>query len=274
VLDYIYALKTFSNWLFLKKEKKTLTATSFDIEKYFNYLKEQGYKNNYIRPHYHYLNRYYRWLLYKGHIKINPTPDLKISRDKVKINILDEHTVKKLYSFIRNKNSNPEQALMILLTLIWGTRTIDLAHAQLLVRGNTFDIKFRRRELTKGKKYYNRPEILKFPEGVPWLKVLQKRYLESWQAHYAKIKKSYPASPLFLHCSCHNINFLSTEIIAKRFKKACAAAAKVEITNKIVRQTCGHQASLSGDASILSTLGWSDQFAFHYTWLPREIWTK
>jgi predicted nuclease of restriction endonuclease-like (RecB) superfamily len=38
---------------------------------------------------------------------------------------------------------------------------------------------------------------------------------------------------------------------------------------RLLRQTCGHLHSMKQDASALSRLGWSSQFAFHYTWLLR-----
>lgn len=270
-IDYLYALKNFSHWLFHIKKKNTLEqASTHDIKTYVDFLKEQ-YPNHYIRPRYNYIQRYYRWSLFKGFIEVDPTPKLKINREKVKINVLDDYKIKQILSFIKNPSSNPEQALMLALTLIWGTMTIDLAQAQILIGTNSFDIKFRRKELTKGKKFYNRPEILKLPTEVRWLSDLQKRYLKYWMGHYSKIKKTYPKSPLFLHRSFNSNNLLSTIIISKRFQEATVSATGTRITNRILRQTCGHLHSQSGDASLLSTLGWSDQFAFHYTWLPREI---
>lgn len=69
-------------------------------------------------------------------------------------------------------------------------------------------------------------------------------------------------------------NYLSRKTIHGRFQNATFEATGIEIPPKVVKQTCGHLHSQSGDASALSRLGWSNQFAFHYTWLPREIWTK
>ncbi len=37
---------------------------------------------------------------------------------------------------------------------------------------------------------------------------------------------------------------------------------------------CGHLHTKNGDGSVLSTLGWSPNFAFHYTWLPRHVITE
>ncbi|MBC8548767.1 MAG: site-specific integrase [Candidatus Brocadiales bacterium] len=274
IIKYLCALRYFSHWLFHIKNKESLElVSSNDIKTYIQLLKEQ-HPNQYIRSRYHYLSRYYKWLLFKGFIEVDPTPNLELNREKGKINILDDHKIKKLFSFIRNPSSSPEQSLMIALCLIWGAKTIDLAQAQIIIKDCGFDIKFRRKTLTKGKIYYNRPEILKLPTENRWFLDLQKRYLKFWLAHYGKIKKTYPKAPLFLHRTFNSNNFLCTAVIKDRFKDATMAATDTKITNRIIRQTCGHLNSQSGDASLLSTLGWSDQFAFHYTWLPREIWSE
>ncbi len=271
ILDYLYALKDFSLWLFHAKQKDLIEASTFDISEYIEIILPRNHSHNYVRLRYHHLKRYFEWLFYKNYISTNPYPKIKINRNHVKINIIDEHTIQKLFAFIRNKNSNPEQALMITLGLIWGLQTIELAQAQIIIREKGFDIKLRRKELTKGKKYYNRPEVIILPKTNNWFLNLQKRYLIYWQQHYDKIKKTYPISPFFLHRTFHSTNFLCTDVIRHRFQDATMAAVGKKITNKVMRQTCGHLASLSGDASMLSNLGWSDQFAFHYTWLPREI---
>ena len=38
-------------------------------------------------------------------------------------------------------------------------------------------------------------------------------------------------------------------------------------------QTCGDLHMPEGDGSVLTVLGWSPQFAFDYTWLPRRFFT-
>ena len=66
---------------------------------------------------------------------------------------------------------------------------------------------------------------------------------------------------------------LSDETIRKRVQNATHAATGVEIPSSILRQTCGHIYSTRNDASLLSRLGWSPEFAFQYTWLPRQYFT-
>jgi len=153
-------------------------------------------------------------------------------------------------------------------------RTCDLAHASIIMSNNRFKIKLRRKQLTKGRAYYNREEIISFPKELKWLNNLQNRFVKSWMTQYEKVKKTYPNTPLFFHAKGLSNNFLSAITINKRFQEATFEATGVEIPVKIIKQTCGHLHSQNGDASALARLGWSDQFAFHYTWLPRQIWTK
>jgi integrase len=269
IRHYLMCLKMYSNWLFVGRELSIELATRKDFESFLCTLKVK-----HLRDYFNYINRYYKWAVYKGIIGNNPIQGLRVSRIKGKISVLDEVVVNQLLKFIRDPNSDPEQALMITLVLIWGMRTCDLTHSSILIDGKRFEIKLRRRELTRGQAYYNREEIISFPKELKWITELQCRFLTGWLESYSKVKKTYPNTPLFFHGSGLSNNYLSTTTINKRFQKATFAATGVEIPASIVKQTCGHLHSQTGDASALSSLGWSDQFAFHYTWLPREIWTK
>lgn len=223
---------------------------------------------------YNYVNRYYKWTLYKGLVDSNPISNIKVNRVKGKVNILGDGLVKQLISFVHNRNSDPEQALMITLVFFWGLRTCDLGHASIIIDDKHLKVKLRRKHLTKGRSRYNREEIIIFPRELKWLNELQTRFLENWITQYNKVKKTYPNSPLLLHKKGLTNNFLSKQVINRRFQAATFAATGIKIPASIVKQTCGHLHSQSGDASALSRLGWSDQFAFQYTWLPRQLWTK
>jgi len=267
-------LKQYFCWAFHSRGIKRIEEASIDdIRAYIEFLsKDKTLK--YRRDKYHTIKRFYDWAFYKDIIKKNPIPDLKLSREKIKINILDDHTVQKLFSFIKCPDSHPEAAFMIALVLVWGFRPIDMAQASLILSKDHFTIKLRRKELTKGKHYYNRLEILKLPINPKWFLELQKRYLCYWQNTYQKVKKTYPRTPLFLNHSLHSCNYLSSDVISSRIQKSTLLATGTPIKASILRQTCGHLYSQSGDASMLSNLGWSHQFAFHYTWLPRVLWVS
>ncbi|MFT6128095.1 MAG: hypothetical protein ACJAVA_002593 [Flavobacteriaceae bacterium] len=269
VRHYLMALKDYSFWLFHTKKYSIEIATINDFESYLRTLKVR-----HTRDCYNYINRYYKWAVLKGFADSNPISKVVVNRVKGKVSILDDSVVRQLLSFIRSHDSDPEQAVMIALVLIWGLKTCDLAHATILIDGDSFQVKLRRKQLTKGRAYYNRDEIISFPRELIWCKQLQKNFIGIWINKYNHVKKTYPNTPLLLHKRSLTNNFLSTNTINQRFQDATFEATGIKIPANIVKQTCGHLHSQSGEASALTRLGWSAQFAFHYTWLPREIWTK
>ncbi|MCK5537502.1 MAG: site-specific integrase [Bacteroidales bacterium] len=274
VIQYLHALKQYNFWLFhYQKEKSLEQSSSENITKYIEILAQEK-TVQFTRAAYNHIIKFYNWAYLKGIIKYNIDPKIKLNREKGKLNILDQYQVKKLFSFIKNEKSNPEDALLITLTLIWGLRNIDLAQASIIISKDKMQIKLRRRELTKGKHYHNRSEILTLPTDIAWFLKLQQRYIKHWKINYKKIKKDYPQTPLLLSYAHHSLNFLNTQTVRERLKKATTRAIAMPVSSRVLRQTCGHLHSQSGDASILSILGWSSQFAFHYTWLPRQIVSK
>jgi hypothetical protein len=126
---------------------------------------------------------------------------------------------------------------------------------------------------SSGNRYYNRKQILELPENPEWLRSLQRRFIETWQLHYAKTKRSYPCPRLVLPRHHHYTRQLSPTTLLDRIYGATLAATGRKIPPKVLRQTCGHLHTRNGDGSVLTKLGWSPNFAFHYTWLPRHITT-
>ena len=128
--------------------------------------------------------------------------------------------------------------------------------------------------MTKGRRYYNRHQILDLPTKPVWFLQLQKRFYANWQAHYRRVRKSFPQHPLLLPYNNRSNSVLNTDTVSERIKIATTLAIKTPVTAKVLRQTCGHIYSRNQDASLLTQLGWSPQFAFHYTWLPRRYFSK
>ncbi len=91
-------------------------------------------------------------------------------------------------------------------------------------------------------------------------------------AHYSKVKKNYPLTPLLLPKHNHYNRYLHTCTVRKRVREASTEATGSAIPIRVLRQTCGHIYSSNSDASLLSTMGWSSQFSFDYTWLPRSYY--
>jgi hypothetical protein len=94
-----------------------------------------------------------------------------------------------------------------------------------------------------------------------------------WSTRFEKTKKTYPHHPLLLPYHGHYNRPICTHKVRERLKSATIAATGHYIPARILRQTCGHLYSKNGDASILSRIGWSPQFAFTYTWAPRTYFS-
>ena len=155
------------------------------------------------------------------------------------------------------------------LVLLFGFTPRQLAQVQCAEQNGSLELTFRRKPASYGRRFYNREQILKLPVTPVWFFNLQKRFHAQWQNRYEKTKKTYPHKPLLLPHH-HNYNrLLSSDEARERIKVATHAALGHYIQARILRQTCGHLYSKNGDASILSRMGWSAQFAFCYTWAPR-----
>ena len=223
-----------------------------------------------------YLNikRFYSWGLLNRYLNINPMPDIKIGRPAGKLVICSSDQFLKLKNYITSPENNPEKAMLLTLILFFGFSTEQLTYSQLFIQNNKLCIKIRRKKLTKGKKYYCRKELLPLPTNPKWFLELQKRFYHNWAEHYQKVKKTFPNTPLVLPLSNISNRYLNTDTIRNRVMRATVEATGLKIPIRILKQTCGHLYTNKADASILSTLGWSDQFAFQYTWLPRTYFLE
>jgi len=276
IFNSISELRSLNHWLSeLDPPETLLLAGVSSLECYFDIIcGMRSYSSvvvvlRRIRAFYHFAQQSY-WILQ------DPTQNICPSRASQKLVICSKTQFEQLNVFLRNPNSNPEQALLIILILFYGFTTADLSGSSLDRAPKTqgqIKIILPRRPRSRGRRYYNREQILELPLDPPWLKNLTERFCERWRAHFAKIKPrtTFPRSPLFLDSKfLHNRN-VSCDHIRSLIKKATAYATGTEISPRVLRQTCGHVMTRGDDASVLGHLGWSPQFAFHYTWLPRVL---
>jgi site-specific recombinase XerD len=275
VLHYLHSLRKLESFTISEFEVYSLLLLDqFHLTNFFDMIQEEESSLQSKRKIFFNIQRFYKWVLLNKYILLNPCPDIKFSRPNGRIVICSEEQFLDLKRFIRNENSDPEGAILLALILFYGLTTIELTYAQVIIQDDKLSIKLRRRELTKGKKYYNRKELLQLPVSPTWFAFLQKRFMKKWSKHYQQVKKSYPLTPLVLPKSNISNRYLSTESIRNKVYDATIEATGQAIPIRVLRQTCGHLYSSKADASILSSMGWSNQFAFHYTWLPRIYYSK
>lgn len=230
----------------------------------------KNYTPKHLRDTYNCLNRFYRYCKSKRLVLINPCAQLKPSREQAKLSVIDEHYFKKIQQFIKNESSDPEHALILTLVIFYGLAVEDLSHAQCNADSkSSLQIILRRKPRSKGRRFYNRQQILILPDKPEWLRNLKIRFLSQWVTHRQQTKSSFPYDPLLIARHHHSNRPMCPEVVGEKIMAASKAATGTPIPARILRQTCGHLHSKNGDASLLTTLGWSPQFAFHYTWLPR-----
>jgi site-specific recombinase XerC len=240
-----------------------------------NYLKNlsERHQHSYVQDAYYSMRRFFAWLLYRRKILFNPVPDLRLPVNLDRIVIADNGDIKKLIHFIKNENSPVEEAFIITLILFFGLTTDYLLHATVDFPNNKTIINLKRRPISYGLHYYNREQTFILPDSPKWLKKLSLKFKDYWQKRYSQTTKTYPAKRLILTHNGHYDRPVSKNTLVKRVYSATFKATGKKIPPKVLRQTCGHLYAKNGDASILSTLGWSPQFSFDYTWLPKQIFS-
>jgi len=269
IVDYLAKLRDLYLWLKAHYPNASLLEVNYTI--FAKYLDSALEKNS--NPHYRWgiyfeLGRFYRFLQSKRLILSNPCGNITLSRPQAKLCVVDEADYKLLLAFIQNPATNPESAILLSVILFFGFTTEDVIHAQISFH-DSLHLTLRRQRRTRGRRFYNREQLLKLPTEPRWFFDLQKRFYEQWKLHRKKIKSPYPYAPLLLPHNYQHNRPLSGTIVLRKIMNATRAATGHLVPARILRQTCGHIHSLNQDASLLSHLGWSTQFAFHYTWLPR-----
>jgi hypothetical protein len=242
--------------------------TPLDIQNYFLFLIDQGHPHSYVLQSQSSLSIFFSWCKLKNIILVNPCEGRKLKNPTGRLTICDEHTVSKLMSFIKNPLSDPEQAFLLALILVWGLKSEDLSFAKIEMQDNDLKIILKRKKLGNVK-YYNRNQVLEFPKDPQWFYSLLKNFYEQWLIQFNQLKKSYPNYYLMLP-RYRSVQPLSKGTIQARVYEATVAAVGKKIPPKVLRKTCGDLHSSSSDASVLSVLGWSSDYCFRYTWLPRS----
>ena len=241
---------------------------TIDIQNYYVFLKDNGHSQYYISQSHCSLSEFFKWCKLEKIIFANPCFGIKIKWPTGQLTVCDDNTVSKLLNFVKNQKSDPEQAFLLALILIWGFKSEDLSFSKIEIKDNTFKIILRRKKLGTIK-YYNRNQVLEFPKEPKWFYSLQKRFYAKWLAQYNKLKKDYPNYYLMLP-RYRSVQTITKNTIQARVSEATIAAIGENIPARVLRKTCGNLHSSSSDASILSILGWSSEYCFKYTWLPRK----
>lgn len=275
VLCNLRHLKQFDRWLnTVYPAVAWQSVTDDQVEEHLDSFAALGSRPSRKRDALLVIRRFYRWLKLNQQVLHVPAEKMVPASHKSKrLVILAPSESRELIRFVRDESTDPEEALLIALILFFALKTEDLMHATLDTAGDTVPITLRRRRRSVGRHYFNREQVLKLPRTPPWFADLQDRFVAKWRDQYAATKASYPLQRLFLPRDGRCNRPLSERTIVDRVYAATQKAIGRNVPPNVLRQTSGDLHTKSGDGSMLTTLGWSPQFAFHYTWLPREHFT-
>jgi integrase len=252
-------------------QKKRQQENETSIENYLAHLSEFYSKdesaqfNKFVHESYSAINRFFRFCISEKKVTYNPCDKIKVSHTQKRIHICTPDQIKKLQAYIKSPNANSEYAILLALVLFYGLTTDDLKCAQIAEPFTSTQLKIvlRRRPRSHWKKYYHRAQTMICSNQPSWFLRSQLNFLKSWRIHYAQVKSTYPRFSFILPRHNGYNRPLASDTIRGRMKEATTAATGINIPIRVLRHTCGHLHTKYRDASALSTLGWSPEFAYH-----------
>ena len=275
IRNYLLSFKLLQTWLDSESDSTPLWQVHLpSLERHLQAVSQSHSNLQYRNNHFQRIRKFLRWCKFEGKILYNPCDTITITEPAKRLIICSPEQIRKLFKFIQNRDSDPQEALLVALTMIFGLTSRDLILATLQSNSDSLSIILDRQPLSFHRQRYNRPEVLKLPETPLWFLNLQKRFYLHWSENYSKVKKTYPRYSLILPKHLYYNRPISREWVRKQFLKITYSVTGMPLTASTLRKTCGHLHSLTGDASMLASLGWSRDFAFAYTWLPRQYVTS
>jgi site-specific recombinase XerD len=244
-----------------------LTANRKDIEQYVSRLGNQDRSG--IRRYV--LRRFYRWARSEKLVLMNPLDGMVLPKSIRRICVCTDSQIRKIESFVKRQDSEPEHALILTLTLYWGLSVSDLARASLEIHGSQMSIVLHREALSPRRQTHYRDQILKLPLCPTWLAELQKRYLQLWRERFEQVPKDFPVQPLILRKRSNR--HLDFRTVMDFYYEAVIAATGNKLPPNVVRRTSAHIHTRYGDASLLAKLGWAQRHCHDFSIYPRTYFS-
>ncbi len=280
---YLYHFREFERWMVanISKEATLITANQIFLENYLAHLhdlysdQESQGRSKFIYEAYSAMDCFFRFCVSEKKLINNPCAKIQVSQTQKRIHICTADQIKKLQVYIKSPSANPEYAMLLAMVLFYGLTTNDLKCAQLAepFEAKIIKIILRRKPRSHGKKHYHRPQIITCPMHPSWFLRLQNEFLNFWRLLYVQVKSTYPRFSFLLPRHRKYNRPLATDTVRERMAEATIAATGVNIPIRVLRQTCGHLHTHYRDASALSTLGWSPEFAYYFSWGTRTYFT-
>ena len=216
------------------------------------------------------LRKFYKWAKKEKYILINPLEQIMIPKLDPSLLICSDDQIKSLIKYIKNVDVDPEKAMLLGLVLYWGLTGPELRCSTINIVNGLIQIRLYRKDLSYGRKNYRRNNTLVLPDNPAWINGLQKRFINQWEQKYKKVKKNFPNQLLFFTKNLRSNRPIGIGDLRARLYKGTLDATGEKIPLSVLRRTCGHIYSMTGEASILRDLGWSKGYATQFLWRQRE----
>jgi site-specific recombinase XerD len=220
------------------------------------------------------LGKFYHWCVFKKKTLLNPFEKIEKIKMNTSLEICSGRDIKKLEKHIKSITTDPETAMILCLIFYFGFTVKDLTQASLeITPQDEMKIILREETLSYRKKKQKRSQIFLLPLRPDWLYSLKCRYLQIWRSRYQKIKQDFPTSPLFIRSdSRHGRNVRSLAIL-EILNEDLTSLFGYNIPPAVLRRTGAHIYSNQVGASVLTELGWSQDYAWDFVWKQRKLFT-
>ena len=217
------------------------------------------------------LKKFYSWAKRHRYIFSNPFDQFELRSANRALLICSNDQIKKIIKYIKSNESDPERAFILALIFYWGLNNRELRYSTIEIEDGQVIVHLYRPNLSWGYKSYNRHQVLKISKSPRWLWLLQNRFISQWQIKYQKVEKSFPQKLLLFTKNLKSSRPIGSEVFLIRVHKATLEATGEKIPPSVIRRTSGHIYSLRGEASILTYLGWSRDYASDFVWRQRRL---
>jgi len=243
-------------------------------------VKEKRFAQNTVRSHRAKLFVFFDWLKMNHMVLSNPVRS-KVPAPDPTIKHYSLDVIKQLCGYVRAPDADPTEALILYLVIFHALTVWELRHVMLptflplrqdipvLRLAESYYLIIPKPEPSLGERSPGRPDIrLDFPvKAAPWLKPLLSRFERQRQSMAPNPKNRY----LFINPKTRQRNApVSHTQIWSIMHRASGRVLGASCNPNTLRKTAGIMFADRAGADILRWMGWEDQQAFAYAWVPRE----
>jgi hypothetical protein len=224
---------------------------------------------------------FFDWTKSNRLVTVNPVQEPPIQPSQ-KIQCYLPEVIRQLCSYVASPDADPIEGFVLYLILFHAFSTWELRHVQMpdlpLVNGiiqqvplaEAYYVRVLRPSPSRGKHSPGRPRLRQeFPDAASsWLKPLLKRFEQTRQPFVENTKNPYV---LIAQGVAHHLAPVSEGVVTEIVRRASLRILGMVCSPSVLRKTVATILSDQQGPGILHWLGWGQQQAFAYAWVPREV---